>query len=91
MSRRAILLGVSAVLLGLLLAFSAFVFWTVNGLTVLDTPDGKPSGPLHGYGVTTILLLAALGSFYFGVRRLITGRRRSNQPALRKTASSQTP
>lgn len=75
---RAILLGVSAIVLGLLLVFSAFVFWIVNGLTVLDTPDGKPSGPLHGYGVTTILLLAALGFCYFGGRRLITGRRRPN-------------
>ena len=83
MRMRAILLGVSAVLLGLLLVFSAFVFWTVNGLTVLDTPDGKPSGPLHGYGVTMILLLAALGSFYFGGRRFITARNRSEQPTSR--------
>jgi predicted transporter len=83
MRKRAILLGVSALLLGLLLVFSAFVFWTVNGLTVLDTPDGKPSGPLHGYGVTTILLLAAFGSFYFGGRRLTTARSRSDQPTSR--------
>jgi len=83
-------LGVSAVLPGLLLVLSACVFWSVNGLTVLDTPDGKPSGPLHGYGVTTILLLAALGSFYFGGRRLIPARRgRSTSTRRAETASSQ--
>jgi hypothetical protein len=74
------MLGLSTVGLGLVLACSAFVWWTVNGLTALDTPDDKPSGPLHGYGVTALLLTAALGSLYVGVRRLSTGRGRNVEP-----------
>jgi len=73
-SVRTILIGVGALLLGLLLVWSAFVFWTVNGIAAIDTPDGKPPGPLHGYGVAAILVLAGLSAVVFGVRRIVARR-----------------
>jgi hypothetical protein len=53
--------------------FSALVFWTVNGIAAIDTLDGKPPGPLHGYGVTAALAVPGLSLLVFGVRRVALG------------------
>lgn len=71
---RATLLTASALLLGFLLVYSAFVWWTVSGMGAIDTSDGNPPGPLHGYGVAAILVLAGLSALVFGVRRIAASR-----------------
>jgi hypothetical protein len=60
--------------MGFLLVFSAFVWWTVNGIAAIDTADGEPPGPLHGYGVTAILVFAGLSGIALGLRRMAVGR-----------------
>lgn len=67
------LLTLGAFVLGLMLAWAAFMWWTVNGIAAMDTLDGEPPGPLHGYGVTAILALPGLGLIVFGVRRFVLG------------------
>ena len=57
-------------LAGVLLLCAAFIWWTVNGITAMDTPDGEPSGPLHGYGVLAVLVVGGLATLLLGVRRL---------------------
>jgi hypothetical protein len=43
----------------------------VDGITAIDTPDGEPSDPLHGYGVTAVLVLAGFILPFLGIRRLV--------------------
>ena len=64
-------MGAGGILLGVLLLASAFVFWTVNGISAIDSPDGEPSGPLQGYGVTAVLVIAGSALVFVGVRRLV--------------------
>ena len=71
--KRGPLLTLGAFVLGLVLMWAAFMWWTVNGIAAMDTLDGEPPGPLHGYGVTAILALPGLGLIVFGVRRFVLG------------------
>lgn len=72
-SKRATLLGVGAIGVGLALMYLAVVWWSINGLTAMETADGRPSGPLNGYGVLTVLAVPGLGLLVFGIRRVALG------------------
>lgn len=70
MKARRVVAGVLSLVLGVVLLWAAFVWWVVSGISVMDTADGAPAGPLHGYGVLTVLVLGAAGSLFWGIRRL---------------------
>jgi hypothetical protein len=67
---RRVLIGGSSVLLGVAFLCAAFVWWTVSGISAIDSPDGEPSGPLHGYGVLAAIVVPGLALLFVGIRRL---------------------
>lgn len=77
MQTRQILFRAGSVALGVLFLVAAFVWWTVGGISAaMDTLDGEPSGPLQGYGVLAVLIMAGLALLFLGggIRGLGQGR-----------------
>ena len=53
--------------------YLAVVWWSVNGLTAMETAAGRPSGPLNGYGVLAVLAVPGLSLLVVGIRRVALG------------------
>jgi hypothetical protein len=67
---RRVLIGGLSLLVAVVLFYAAFVWWTVNGISVIDSPEGEPSDPLNGYGVLALLVVGGLSALVLGVRHL---------------------
>lgn len=71
MQTRRLLFRAGSLALGVLFLVAAFLWWTVGGISAaMDTLDGERPGPLHGYGVLAVLIVAALALLFLGMRRL---------------------
>jgi hypothetical protein len=61
------MVGLAALFQGLLFGYAGSVWWLVNNIAGIDTADGEPPGPLNGYGVTAVLLLAGIALVLSGL------------------------